>query len=43
MGLPTNGKEAVKIRYAPSLYMVKVMAKYTARLPQMKNWFTAVQ
>ena len=38
-----KGKEDVKMRNMPLLYMVKVTAKYTERLPHTKNWFTAVQ
>lgn len=32
-----KGKEEVKMRNMPLLYMVKVTAKYTDRLPQRKN------
>lgn len=42
-GSPMKGKDAVKMRYMPLLYMVKMTAKYTDKLPHRKNWFTAVQ
>lgn len=34
---PMKGKDEVKMRYMPLLYMVKVTAKYTDRLPHKKN------
>lgn len=40
---PMKGKAEVKMKNMPLLYMVKVTAKYTARLPHTKNWLTAVQ
>lgn len=40
---PMKGKEEVKVRNMPLLYMVNMTAKYTDRLPHRKNWFIAVQ
>lgn len=34
---PMKGTKDVKIKYMPLLYMVKVTAKYTDRLPHRKN------